>query len=160
MFRLFRYRTYYWRSNFSKWWDSNKNAVDVEKEWTQYMELLVLVIGNWIISWLETDNQCFYIGADNPAVFQYEAYQMLSTNSQMKGDWNDLYNNINTCNIVINYVDQATDLNATRKNENDRWSFRLIRALNHFQAVQLWGDCPIAKEAIFSISSASFWWSI
>ena len=32
----------------------------------------------------------------------------------------------------------------------------LIRALNHFQAVQLWGDCPIAKEAIFQISSENF----
>ena len=73
----------------------------------------------------------------------------------MKGDWNDIYNNINTCNIVINYVDQATDLSATRKNEMIGEA-SLIRALNHFQAVQLWGDCPIAKEAIFSISSANF----
>ncbi|MBX9806506.1 MAG: RagB/SusD family nutrient uptake outer membrane protein, partial [Flavobacteriaceae bacterium] len=101
----------------------------------------------------QSDNA--YIGADNPAIFQYESYQMLSTNSQMKGDWNDIYNNINTCNIVINYVDQATDLSATRKNEMIGEA-SLIRALNHFQAVQLWGDCPIAKEAIFSISSANF----
>ena len=101
----------------------------------------------------QSDNA--YIGADNPAIFQYEAYQMLSTNSQMKGDWNDIYNNINTCNIVINYVDQASDLNATRKNEMIGEA-SLIRALNHFQAVQLWGDCPIAKTAVFSISSDSF----
>lgn len=101
----------------------------------------------------QSDNA--YIGADNPAVYQYETYQMLSTNSQMKGDWNDLYNNINTCNIVINYVNQATDLSATRKNEMIGEA-SLIRALNHFQAVQLWGDCPIAKEAIFSISSDNF----
>lgn len=101
----------------------------------------------------QSDNA--YIVADNPAIFQYEAYQMLSTNSQMKGDWNDIYNNINTCNIVINYVDQASDLNATRKNEMIGEA-SLIRALNHFQAVQLWGDCPIAKTAVFSISSDSF----
>ena len=133
-----------------------KNAVDAEKRMNAvygtfgsgYWQLDYFLIGDG-----QSDNA--YIGADNPAVFQYEAYQMLSTNSQMKGDWNDLYNNINTCNIVINYVDQATDLNATRKNEMIGEA-SLIRALNHFQAVQLWGDCPIAKEAIFSISSANF----
>lgn len=101
----------------------------------------------------QSDNA--YIGADNPAVFQYETYQMLSTNSQMKGDWNDIYNNINTCNIVINYVDQASDLSPTRRDEMIGEA-SLIRALNHFQAVQLWGDCPIAKNAIFSISSENF----
>ena len=133
-----------------------KNAVDAEKRMNAvygtfgsgYWQLDYFLIGDG-----QSDNA--YIGADNPAVFQYEAYQMLSTNSQMKGDWNDLYNNINTCNIVINYVDQATDLIATRKNEMIGEA-SLIRALNHFQAVQLWGDCPIAKEAIFSISSANF----
>lgn len=101
----------------------------------------------------QSDNA--YIGADNPAIFQYETYQMLSTNSQMKGDWNDIYNNINTCNIVINYVDQATDLSPTRRDEMIGEA-SLIRALNHFQAVQLWGECPIAKNAIFSISSDNF----
>ena len=133
-----------------------KNAVDAEKRMNAvygtfgsgYWQLDYFLIGDG-----QSDNA--YIGADNPAIFQYEAYQMLSTNSQMKGDWNDLYNTINTCNIVINYVDQATDLNATRKNEMIGEA-SLIRALNHFQAVQLWGDCPIAKEAIFSISSANF----
>ena len=114
--------------------------------------------GYWQLDFLlagdgQSDNA--YMGADNPAIFQYETYEMLSTNSQMKGDWNDIYNNINTCNIVINYVDQATDLSTTRKNEMIGEA-SLIRALNHFQAVQLWGDCPIAKEAIFSISSANF----
>lgn len=113
-----------------------------------YWQLDYFLIGDG-----QSDNA--YIGADNPAVFQYEAYQMLSTNSQMKGDWNDIYNSINTCNIVINFVDQASDLSATRKNEMIGEA-SLIRALNHFQAVQLWGDCPIAKEAIFSISSANF----
>lgn len=113
-----------------------------------YWQLDYFLIGDG-----QSDNA--YIGADNPAIYQYETYQMLSTNSQMKGDWNDLYNNINTCNIVINYVDQATDLTTTRKNEMIGEA-SLIRALNHFQAVQLWGDCPIATEAIFSISSENF----
>ena len=133
-----------------------KNAADAEKRMNAvygtfgsgYWQLDFFLAGDG-----QSDNA--YMGADNPAIFQYETYQMLSTNSQMKGDWNDLYNNINTCNIVINYVDQATDLSATRKNEMIGEA-SLIRALNHFQAVQLWGDCPIAKEAIFSISSANF----
>ena len=114
--------------------------------------------GYWQLDFLlagdgQSDNA--YIGADNPAIFQYEAYQMLSTNSQMRGDWNDIYNNINTCNIVINYVDQASDLSQTRKDEMVGEA-SLIRALNHFQAAQLWGDCPIATTAIFSISSSNF----
>ena len=114
--------------------------------------------GYWQLDFLlagdgQSDNA--YMGADNPAIFQYETYEMLSTNSQMKGDWNDIYNNINKCNIVINYVNQATDLSTTRKNEMIGEA-SLIRALNHFQAVQLWGDCPIAKEAIFQISSENF----
>lgn len=133
-----------------------KNADEAEKRMNAvygtfgsgYWQLDYFLIGDG-----QSDNA--YIGADNPAIFQYESYQMLSTNSQMKGDWNDIYNNINTCNIVINYVDQATDLSATRKNEMIGEA-TLIRALNHFQAVQLWGDCPIATEAIFSISSANF----
>jgi len=107
--------------------------------------------GYWQLDFLlagdgQSDNA--YIGADNPAIFQYEAYQMLSTNSQMRGDWNDIYNNINTCNIVINYVDQASDLSQTRKDEMVGEA-SLIRALNHFQAAQLWGDCPIATTVYF-----------
>lgn len=114
--------------------------------------------GYWQLDFLlagdgQSDNA--YIGADNPAIFQYETYQMLSTNSQMKGDWNDIYNSINTCNIIINYVDQASDLSQARKDEMIGEA-SLIRALNHFQAVQLWGDCPIATQAVFSVSSENF----
>ncbi|MCO6176009.1 RagB/SusD family nutrient uptake outer membrane protein [Flavobacterium sp. NRK F10] len=114
--------------------------------------------GYWQLDFLlagdgQSDNA--YIGADNPAIFQYETYQMLSTNSQMKGDWNDIYNNINTCNIIINYVDQASDLTTTRRDEMIGEA-SLIRALNHFHAVQLWGDCPIATQAVFSVSSENF----
>lgn len=101
----------------------------------------------------QSDNA--YLGGDNAAIFQYETYQMLSTNSQMKTDWNDIYNSINTCNIIINNVDQASDLSETRKNEMIGEA-SLIRALNHFHAVQLWGDCPIATEAIFEVSSENF----
>ena len=101
----------------------------------------------------QSDNA--YLGGDNAAIFQFETYQMLSTNSQMKTDWDNIYNSINTCNIIINYVDQASDLSETRKNEMIGEA-SLIRALNHFHAVQLWGDCPIATEAIFEVSSENF----
>lgn len=133
-----------------------KDAADAEKKMNAvygtfgsgYWQLDYFLIGDG-----QSDNA--YMGADNPAIFQYETYKMLSTNSQMKGDWNDLYNNINNCNIILNNIDQATDLSATRKNEMIGEA-SLIRALNHFQAVQLWGDCPIAKTAIFEVSSDNF----
>jgi len=95
-----------------------------------------------------------YAGADNPANFQIDDYNIDATNSNVSRDWAYLYSIIGQANSVINNVDAVTDpaLTDTRKQEiKSEASF--IRAFMYFQLVQLWGDVPLQLEEIQTISA-------
>lgn len=96
-----------------------------------------------------------YAGADNVQNFQQDEYRILTTNTNVNRDWGYIYDNINNCNIVLNYVDQATDLTAARKTEM-KGEASLIRALHLFHATQLWGDAPVPLTAVFKVSHDNF----
>ena len=95
-----------------------------------------------------------YAGADNPANFQIDDYNIDATNSNVSRDWGYLYSIIGQANTVINNVDAVTDpaLTDARKQEiKSEASF--IRAFMYFQLVQLWGDVPLQLEEIKTISA-------
>lgn len=97
-----------------------------------------------------------YAGADNPANFQIDDYNIDATNSNVSRDWAYLYSIIGKANTVINNVDAVTDpeLTAARKKEIiSEASF--IRAFMYFQLVQLWGDVPLQLTEVKSISAAN-----
>ena len=90
-----------------------------------------------------------YAGADNPANFQIDDYQIDATNSNVSRDWAYLYSTIGKTNLVIDNVGLVPDpeLTADRKNEIlGEASF--IRAYHYFQLVQLWGDVPLVLESV------------
>lgn len=95
-----------------------------------------------------------YAGADNPANFQIDDYNIDATNSNVSRDWRYLYETIGKANTVINNVNAVTDpdLTADRKSEIiSEASF--IRAYMYFNLVQLWGDVPLQLVEVKTISS-------
>lgn len=90
-----------------------------------------------------------YAGADNPANFQIDDYNIDATNSNVSRDWAYLYSTIGKANTVIDNVNDVDDPNLTAERKAEiigEASF--IRAFNYFQLVQLWGDVPLVLESI------------
>ena len=96
-----------------------------------------------------------YAGADNPANFQIDDYNISPTNANIKRDWAYLYSTIGKANIVINNVDSVPDplLTADRRNEI-RGEASFLRAFMYFQLVQLWGDVPLQLKEFKTFSAA------
>lgn len=95
-----------------------------------------------------------YAGADNPANFQIDDYNIDAINSNVSRDWGYLYSAIGKSNAVINNVEAVPDpeLTAQRKKEIlGEASF--IRAFMYFQLVQLWGDVPLQLTEVKTISA-------
>lgn len=113
----------------------------------EYFELDYFVNGD-----AQTDDA--YAGADNPANFQIDEYNIDALNTNVSRDWAYLYSTIGKANIVINNVMGVPDptLTAARKKEIlGEASF--IRAFMYFQAVQLWGDVPLQLKEVTTVSA-------
>jgi hypothetical protein len=95
-----------------------------------------------------------YAGADNPANFQIDDYDIDATNSNVNRDWRYLYQMIGKANTIINNVDSVTDpaLTTERKIEI-KAEAQFIRAFNYFQLVQLWGDVPLQLLEVKTVSA-------
>ncbi len=95
-----------------------------------------------------------YAGADNPANFQIDDYNIDAINANVNRDWAYLYSTIGKANPVINNVDQVTDpeLTSARKAEI-KGEAKFIRAYVYFYLVQLWGDVPLQLVEVATISA-------
>ena len=85
---------------------------------------------------MQTDEA--YVSGDNQDNRQQAEYRILSTNGNVARNWAAIYELINNCNKVINYVDGIQDpaLTAQRKAEMIAEA-TIVRALYYFHAVQL-----------------------
>ena len=94
-----------------------------------------------------------YAGADNPANFQIDDYEIEATNSNVSRDWAYLYSMIGKANRVINNVGLVTDpaLSEGRKQEI-KGEASFIRAFAYFDLVRLFGDVPLVTQEVKSIS--------
>jgi hypothetical protein len=115
----------------------------------EYFMLDYFVIGD-----AQADNA--YAGADNPANFQIDEYEIEATNSNVSRDWAYLYSTVGKANRVINNVDMVSDpgLSEGRKNEI-KGEAMFIRAFIDFQLVQLFGDVPLVTQDVRTISAAN-----
>lgn len=97
-----------------------------------------------------------YAGADNPANFQIDDYEIEATNSNISRDWAYLYSMIGKANRVINNVEAVPDpaLSEGRKREI-KGEASFIRAFAHFDLVRLFGDVPLVTQEVRSISAAN-----
>lgn len=92
-----------------------------------------------------------YAGADNPANFQIDDYNIDATNTNVSRDWAYLYSTIGKANAVINNVDAVPGLEEERKKQI-KGEASFIRAFMYFQLVQLWGDVPLQLQSVTTIS--------
>ncbi|MBK7028098.1 MAG: RagB/SusD family nutrient uptake outer membrane protein [Bacteroidales bacterium] len=95
-----------------------------------------------------------YAGADNPANFQIDDYNIDALNTNVSRDWGYLYAAIGKANAVINNIEDVTDPELTESRKNEiigEASF--LRAFMYFQLVQLWGDVPLQLQEIKTISA-------
>jgi hypothetical protein len=97
-----------------------------------------------------------YAGADNPANFQIDDYQIEPTNSNIARDWGYLYSTIGKANRVINNVDLVPDpvLSEGRMQEI-KGEASFIRAYANFDLVRLFGAVPLVTQEVRSISAAN-----
>ena len=104
---------------------------------------------------MQTDEA--YVSGDNQDNRQQAEYRILSTNGNVDRNWKAIYELINNCNKVLNYVDGIQDpaLTAERKAEM-KAEAAIVRALYYFHAVQLWGDVPIVTKAVIGVTSENF----
>jgi starch-binding outer membrane protein, SusD/RagB family len=117
--------------------------------YNEYFELDYFVNGD-----AQSDDA--YAGADNPANFQIDDYNINATNSNVSRDWAYLYSTIGKANTIINNVDKVTDplLSADRKKQMIAEA-SFIRAFMYFQLVQLWGDVPLQLKEVTTVSAAN-----
>ncbi|NVO18528.1 MAG: RagB/SusD family nutrient uptake outer membrane protein [Bacteroidetes bacterium] len=97
-----------------------------------------------------------YAGADNPANFQIDDYEIDALNTNVSRDWGYLYSTIGRANTVINNVNKVIDpeLTADRKKEIiSEASF--IRAFLYFQLVRLWGDVPLQLYEVKEVNASN-----
>ncbi len=98
-----------------------------------------------------------YAGADNPANFQIDDYNLDATNSNVSRDWGYLYSTVGKANLVINNVDKVTDPElTTARKEVMMGEAKFIRAFCYFYLAQLWGDVPLQLTEVTSISIETF----
>ncbi len=104
---------------------------------------------------MQTDEA--YVSGDNQNNRQQAEYRILSTNENVKRNWEAIYQVINDCNKVLNYVDGIKDpaLTDQRKAEM-KAEAAIVRALYYFHAVQLWGDIPIVTKSVIAVTSENF----
>ncbi len=104
---------------------------------------------------MQTDEA--YVSGDNQDNRQQAEYRILTTNGNVKRNWAAIYELINNCNKILNYVDNIPDpaLTAQRKAEM-KAEAAIVRALYYFHAVQLWGDIPIVTKAVIGVTSSNF----
>lgn len=90
-----------------------------------------------------------YAGADNPANFQIDEFNIDATNLNISRDWAYLYSTIGKSNTVIDNVHAVTDPDLTEERKKGivaEASF--IRAFMYFQLVQLYGDVPLVLNSV------------
>jgi starch-binding outer membrane protein, SusD/RagB family len=90
-----------------------------------------------------------YAGADNPANFQIDEYNIDALNANVSRDWGYLYTTIGKSNLIINNVEAITDPELTEARKMEiKGEACFIRAFMYFQLVQLWGDVPLQIKDI------------
>lgn len=76
---------------------------------------------------------------------QVDNNAILPENGSVLGFWSSMYDGINVANNVIAVVPQMTDMSEAEKN-HALGELYFIRALNHFNLVNLFGDVPLKLE--------------
>lgn len=103
----------------------------------------------------ETQSDNTYSGELKPQPLQLEEYTIDADNEVIKRDWGYMYTQISTCNTIIRWVPEVSDLSETRKREIVAEA-SYIRAQCYFNLVRLYGPCPLSLADVPPITSENF----
>lgn len=95
-----------------------------------------------------------YAGADNPANFQIDEFNIVATNANISRDWAYLYSIIGKTNVIFNNVFEINEPGFTDERKAQiKGEAAFIRAFNYFQLVQLWGPVPLQLKEVTTVSA-------
>jgi len=91
-----------------------------------------------------TADNC-YAGGDNADNIAIDKFTIISTNGNVKRDWNGLYSNIKDCNIILNNVGKISDpkLDVNNRRQQILAEASIMRAYMYFNLVRTWGSVPL-----------------
>jgi len=91
---------------------------------------------------IRSDN--YYAGGDNPEIFETDLLTISTTNSKVLLSWSNVYNGIAKANIVIDKVDQVTDIKLTDERKKQiKGEALFLRAYHYYNLVNAFGGVPI-----------------
>jgi hypothetical protein len=104
----------------------------------------------WALTEMSADNTNYQYNASDRGAQQREEideFLITSSNNYVNNVWNQLYRNINQCNVIISRIDAVKfSKDATKLQYAGEAKF--LRALHYFHLVRLFGEVPlVTKEA-------------
>jgi hypothetical protein len=98
--------------------------------------------------------QTILINNTTDSKYEQDTYTYNSTNEWLWRTWNQMYGAIGQSNLLI---DRIPTMTGVPQDVKDRYlgAFKFHRALNHFNAVRVWGDIPLMLKPITDFSVAN-----
>src|ERR1043166_4920211 len=98
--------------------------------------------------------QTILINNTTDSKYEQDTYTYNSGNEWLWRTWNQMYGAIGRAHLLIQRIPTMTGVSQDLK---DRYggAAKSPRALNHFNAVRVWGDVPLMKEPITDFSVAN-----
>ncbi len=104
---------------------------------------------------IRSDNATVESPTNSGGVFgEFDLFSLSASNSVIERCWNDTYETISRCNIVLDRIDEIEDLSSERNNVL-KGELKFIRALVYFNSVRIWGGIPLVTTT-FSNSFDAF----
>ncbi|MFT4016741.1 MAG: RagB/SusD family nutrient uptake outer membrane protein [Agriterribacter sp.] len=99
---------------------------------------------NVLLGDLRSDN-AYTGGSNDQAVLPYDLLTIPAGNSRMLFDWQQLYEGIARCNIILNKIGDVTDVKLDADNRRNEiiGEASFLRAFHYFQLVKTFGGVPI-----------------
>ncbi len=103
--------------------------------------------GLYFVGEMRSDNTATsWVSGDSYDTESIYYFTVISSNRYLNTIWNDAYNAILRCNVVLDRID-AVDMDQTLK-EQYKGEVRFLRALEYFYLVQIFGDVPLVLTEI------------
>ena len=90
-----------------------------------------------------------YAGGNNPVNFSLDNFTFNSTNTNVQRNWQDLYNGVNTANVVLDNVPGISDPAWVGNNRKEQilGEAKVLRAFHYYWLVTTWGDVPLTLSS-------------
>ena len=103
-------------------------------------------LANLVLGELPSDNTLDEVPANDGGNYgQLDLFSMTSANTVVADSWFDNYRGIQQCNVVLNRVDEISDMSDEDKNQI-KGEMYFLRSLMYFNLVRIFGDVPLVVQ--------------